>query len=397
MKALIEKYDHIGRGIAYVNNKVTFVPKVVVGDYVDLEIIKEKKNYQEAKVIKIIKPSNSRVDHFCPYYALCGGCSLQNMSYQDTLKYKKEKIENILQRIKENIKIEVIENDHPLFYRDKITLQVRNKVIGFYREKTMDIIPIDECPIASKSINNIIPLLKDLNIINGQIIIRSNLNQELLIIIKSNDKLKIDINKLKEKNKIAGIVLNDQVYYNDSFLIEVINKIIYKITYDAFFQVNPFVASKLFNLIKENITEDDLVLDLYCGVGTLSLNASLKAKKVLGIEVVPSAVINATYNAKINKLSASFVLNKVEDALTKINFNFNTVIIDPPRKGLDSKTLNFLLKQKVPKIIYVSCDPQTLVRDLQELKKQYNITKFYILDMFSYTYHVECVCVLNLR
>ena len=261
----------------------------------------------------------------------------------------------------------------------------------------MDIIPIDECPIASKSINNIIPLLKDLNIINGQIIIRSNLNQELLIIIKSNDKLKIDINKLKEKNKIAGIVLNDQVYYNDPFLIEVINKIIYKITYDAFFQVNPFVASKLFNLIKENINADDLVLDLYCGVGTLSLNASLKAKKVLGIEVVPSAVINATYNAKINKLSASFVLNKVEDALTKINFNFNTVIIDPPRKGLDSKTLNFLLKQKVPKIIYVSCDPQTLVRDLQELKKQYNITKFYILDMFSYTYHVECVCVLNLR
>ena len=157
------------------------------------------------------------------------------------------------------------------------------------------------------------------------------------------------------------------------------------------------MASKLFNLIKENINADDLVLDLYCGVGTLSLNASLKAKKVLGIEVVPSAVINATYNAKINKLSASFVLNKVEDALTKINFNFNTVIIDPPRKGLDSKTLNFLLKQKVPKIIYVSCDPQTLVRDLQELKKQYNITKFYILDMFSYTYHVECLCVLNQR
>lgn len=398
MEKEIVRLDDTGRGICYVDEKVTFVPKTVVGDIIDLKITKSKKNYNEGVLVNIIKPSPKRIKSKCPYFDICGGCDLQNVEYQETINYKKEKVKNLFFKNGFSVDPIFISNEHDFNYRNKITLSVENKKVGYKEAKSHKIISIDECVIADACINKIIPIIKEFGIINGKVIIRCNQNEEILIIINSNDELNIDVEKIKSICKLCGIVINDKTYYGENFLYERLNGIIYRISYDSFFQVNPFIASKLFEIVKENINESDRVVDLYSGVGTLSLNASQKANSVIGVEIIANAVLNSIFNAKINKLdNAKFVLNDATDAILKINDSFNKLIVDPPRSGLTKEIINVILKSMPEAIIYVSCDMHTLVRDLKLLKDKYKIEKLYTLDMFSYTYHVENVCVLNKR
>ena len=396
MQVKIERFDDLGRGIGYINNKVTFIDKVVPEDIVEVELTKEKKKYNEAKLIKIIKQSPLRIDAKCPYFSKCGGCQFQNISYNDTIKYKKEKIVNIFSKHKISIFPEVITNISPYNYRNKITLKVNNYKIGFYINKTHNLVEINKCLLANPAINASIPLIKRFNICNGEVTIRCNQNAEILIVINSQDNLNIDTNYLKSKIKLVGIVVNNKTYYGENSLFERMNNLLFKISYDSFFQVNPFIASQLFQIIGDNIDSSDKVLDLYCGVGTLSLMAAKKAQKVLGIEVVPNAIINALFNARVNDLNnTQFVINDASTAISKIKPDFNKVIVDPPRSGLTKNIIDVLLKIKPDEIIYVSCDPQTLVRDFTLLSSIYEIKKSYILDMFSYTYHIETILMLT--
>ena len=397
MQVLVDKFDDFGQGITFVDDVITFVPNTIPGDIVDIKIVKKKKKYNVGKVINYIKLSKDRIDYKCPYFNKCGGCVLQSISYNATINFKLNKVINLFNKYNLDIKPEIVKNPSDYNYRNKIKLMVIDGKIGYFETNSHTLVEINECIIASKAINKIIPLLKNFNIINGNIVIRCNLNDEILIIIESNDKLNIDIDVLKEKIKLVGIVVNNKTIYGDNFLIECINDIYYKISYDSFFQINPYVASKLFNIVKENIDKTDIVLDLYCGVGTLSLNAALNANEVIGVEIVPNAVLNAIYNAKINKINnTKFILNDAQDAVGKINKKFDKIIIDPPRSGLTKKTIDTILTIMPKKIIYVSCDPNTLIRDILLLKDKYSIEKSYILDMFSYSYHVECICILNL-
>lgn len=392
----IERFDDLGRGIGYINNKVTFIDKVVPEDIVEVELTKEKKKYNEAKLIKIIKSSPLRIDAKCPYFSKCGGCQFQNITYENTIKYKKEKIVNIFSKHKISIFPEVITNISPYNYRNKITLKVNNYKIGFYINKTHNLVEINKCLLANPAINKTIPLIKRFNICNGEVTIRCNQNAEILIVINSNDNLNIDITYLKSKIKLVGIVVNNKTYYGENSLFERMNNLLFKISYDSFFQVNPFIASQLFQIIGDNIDSSDKVLDLYCGVGTLSLMAAKKAQKVLGIEVVPNAIINALFNARVNDLNnTQFVINDASTAISKIKPDFNKIIVDPPRSGLTKNIIDVLLKIKPDAIIYVSCDPQTLVRDFTLLSSIYEIKKSYILDMFSYTYHIETILILT--
>lgn len=392
----IERFDDLGRGIGYINNKVTFIDKVVPEDIVEVELTKEKKKYNEAKLIKIIKPSPLRIDAKCPYFSKCGGCQFQNITYENTIKYKKEKIVNIFSKHKISIFPEVITNISPYNYRNKITLKVNNYKIGFYINKTHNLVEINKCLLANPAINASIPLIKRFNICNGEVTIRCNQNAEILIVINSQDNLNIDTNYLKSQIKLVGIVVNNKTYYGENSLFERMNNLLFKISYDSFFQVNPFIASQLFQIIGDNIDSSDKVLDLYCGVGTLSLMAAKKAQKVLGIEVVPNAIINALFNARINDLNnTQFVINDASTAISKIKPDFNKIIVDPPRSGLTKNIIDVLLKIKPDAIIYVSCDPQTLVRDFTLLSSIYEIKKSYILDMFSYTYHIETILILT--
>lgn len=398
MKIDIEKLDDFGRGIGYIDGKITFVPNTVPGDIVNINIIKEHKKYNEATIDNFIKYSEDRVKPPCPYFTKCGGCTLQNLSYENTINYKLNKIKNIFTKNRIDITPKIISNPNPYNYRNKISLKVVETKIGFYLNNTHNIIEIDECLIANPAINECINYIKNFNIINGNVIIRCNQNEEILIIIESQDNLTIDIELLKKKIKLVGIIINNKTFYGKNYLFERINNTLFKISYDSFFQVNPYIASELFQLISDNIKQYDKVLDLYCGVGTLSLNAASKALSVTGIEIVPNAILNALFNASLNDLSnVHFVLNDVSDAIAKIKLDFNKVIVDPPRAGLTKETIDILLKINPTSIIYVSCDPQTLVRDYKLLSDTYEIEKSYILDMFSYTYHVETVLILKKR
>lgn len=393
---LIEKMDHQGRGLAYVNGKVTFIKNALPSEIVDIHISKENKNYNEAEVVAYKKKSKSRVDAFCPYFNICGGCNLEHMSYNDTLKFKKEKVENILN--KETIKfpnIKVVENPNPKNYRNKLSLKIVKGQIGFYEEKTHTIIEISACPLASRSINACLKNLKSLSIKSGNVTIRSNYNDEILLILETQENIKFTIEEFKDC-KIVGVILNNKTIYGQNFFYERMNGFLFKVSYNAFFQVNPFVTSTLFELIVENVESKSVVLDLYAGVGTLGMVACKKVSKVYSIEIVKNAVFDALENKKINKCENVFpILGDAEKVLLKIKEEIDTILIDPPRKGLSKETRNLILKCKAKKMIYISCNPLTLARDLKEFTTLYNIQKLFVLDMFSYTHHVECVCVLE--
>lgn len=387
----IERLDHLGRGIGYIENKITFIPNTLPSELVVCQIVKERKKYNVGKLIEIIEPSKKRVTPFCPFYNHCGGCHLEHLNYEASLEYKEEKVKNIFKLDK----IEVIKNEHPKNYRNKITLKVRNKKIGFYESQTNTLVEIKACFLANESINEVIKRLNKLNIKNGEIIIRCNTNQEILLIINTKEEIKFIEEEFKGI-KLVGVLLNNQTLYGQNFFYERIHGLLFKISYDAFFQINPYIVDKLFGLIEQELEASKTVLDLYSGVGTLGMVASNKAEKVISIELIKNAVLDNIQNAKLNKKTNIYpVLGDASQALSKIKEPFDFIMVDPPRKGLDKTSLTLLLKSKAKKIIYISCDPMTLKRDLEELKKEYNIEKFYILDMFSYTYHIESFCVLK--
>lgn len=399
-EVLIESLDDYGRGITHLNNKVIFVKNALPQEIVQIKIIKDKKKYSEAIVIKYIKLSRERIKSKCPYFESCGGCSLLSLDYDATLNFKKNKIKEQLKKNKlsYNKEIEIIKNNDPLYYRNKISLKIENNKIGYYEEKTHQLIEISECIIAKKSINEVIKNYKLLNLVNANLTIRSNYNDEILLIIKTSEqKYNIELDKLKEKIKLVGIIYNDVTIYGDNYFYERVGGFLFKVSYNSFFQINQNINEKLFLLIKENVERNSNVFDLYSGVGTLGIVASKKVNQVYSVEIIKNAVLNGIENAKLNKIdNIKFMCGDVSEIIEKVNLNFDTLIIDPPRKGLDKKSKEFILTKLPPKIIYVSCDPNTLIRDLKELEKYYKIINFKLLDMFSYTYHVESICFLSL-
>jgi 23S rRNA (uracil1939-C5)-methyltransferase len=396
MKLEIEKLDHFGRGIGYLDGKITFVYNALPNEEVIIEIIEENKNYNVAKVLEYLKKSPKRVLAFCPFYNSCGGCNLEHLSYLDTLEFKCEKVENILTHANLDIpKINVIANEKSLNYRNKLSLKIVNGRLGFYETNSHELEEITECLLAATPINNLLKQVKKLKIKNGLITIRANYNDEVLMIIDTEDKINFKIDDF-ENVKIVGVILNEKVIYGNSFFYERIHNHLFKVSYDAFFQVNPYITNKLFEILEENLEDSNKVLDLYSGVGTLGIIASKKAKEVCSIEIIKNAVLDNMENIKLNHTNnISVHLGDAKKVLEKINTKFDTIIIDPPRKGLDKKSLNIILNNKATKIIYISCNPITLARDLQELTKEYEISKLYVLDMFSFTYHCETFCILE--
>lgn len=390
MQVHIDRMDHFGNGIGNINGKIIFVKGALTGETVDVTIIKDKKSFMEGNINTIIYKSSKRVEPFCKYFGVCGGCSLCHLNYENTLEYKKERVKNILSKF-DIPKINVIRNENDLYYRNKIELKIVDGKLGFYEKSTHNLIEIKECKVTKKSINKSFEFVKNMKLENANVTIRANYNDEVLIIIDSKEKPVI-LNP--EDYKIVGIILNDKCIYGQDNFMEKINNLFFTVSYNSFFQVNNYINLELFNLIKENIV-GKTVLDLYSGVGTLSIVASKVVDKVYSIEVTQNAVKNALINAKINKCdNINFILGKVEDKIGFINDKIDTIIVDPARAGLDKKTIEVINKLSPQRIIYVSCDTQSLANNLVDLAN-YEIKKFYILDMFSYTYHIECFCILD--
>ena len=391
VKVKIERYSNQLEGIGHVDGKVIFVPKTKIGDIVNVKITEEKSKYYRG----VITDVNKNVD--CPYFYECGGCHLRHLDYDMTLLLKKNNFKDLLLKNNLYIKdIKVFENNNSFNYRNKVSLKIVDKKIGYYQEKTNNIVEIDNCLIIKDVINDFISEISKFKINNGSIMIRTNYNDELLISITTDDQINFDFESLKENFKIAGVVINKNAVLNDDFIIDKIGDTLFKISYDSFFQVNNYGASKIVEVIKNNIDESDEVLDLYCGVGTIGLSIAKNVKKVLGVEIVPNAIRNALENVKMNNITnAEFVLGDVSKVVDKIKNKFNTIIVDPPRAGLDENTKRFITENSPEKIIYVSCNPITLVRDLNDLSEMYKVEDVSIVDMFSYTYHCESVCVLE--
>jgi ribosomal protein L11 methyltransferase (prmA) len=390
MQVHIDRMDHFGNGIGNINGKIIFVKGALTGETVDVTITKDKKSFMEGNINTIIYKSSKRVEPFCKYFGVCGGCSLCHLNYENTLEYKKERVKNILSKF-DIPKINVIRNENDLYYRNKIELKIVDGKLGFYEKSTHNLIEIKECKVTKKSINKSFEFVKNMKLENANVTIRANYNDEVLIIIDSKEKPVI-LNP--EDYKIVGIILNDKCIYGQDNFMDKINNLFFTVSYNSFFQVNNYINSELFNLIKENIV-GKTILDLYSGVGTLSIVASKVVDKVYSIEVTQNAVKNALINAKINKCdNINFILGKVEDKIGFINDKIDTIIVDPARAGLDKKTIEVINKLSPQRIIYVSCDTQSLANNLVDLAN-YEIKKFYILDMFSYTYHIECFCILD--
>ena len=397
-KVKIVAFDHQGRGIAKINNKVVFVPNTLVGEIVNIEILIDKKKYAVGLAKEIVKKSPKRVNVLCPYYDKCGGCDLLHIEYNEQLKLKEGMVKNIFDRyLKKEVKINKIVSGKQYNYRNKVTLQV-NKNIGFFNKSSYDIVNIDNCLIASENINYFINSLKKMNLKDvSQVIIRCSKNtNDKMLAFKTNKN--IDINLLKDN--VSSLIINDKVIYGKNKIIERLKDYQFVISPNAFFQTNTDMAINLYDTVIEmaNFDLNDIVLDLYCGTGTIGIYISKNVKQVLGVEINQSAINDAKENKKINNIkNISFICEDSSKVLKNIKYKPNVVIVDPPRSGLTKKLIYDLLKIKANKIIYVSCNPLTLVRDLNLLENKYDVVSVTPVDMFPNTHHVECVCVLKLK
>jgi len=387
--------NHQGYGIIRIDNRVVFVKNVIPGDVVDIEIIKNYKNYSLGEVVNYVEQSSEHNDVKCKYYDLCGGCQISHIKPKSQLGFKRDKIVNIFKKyLKFDIKPEII-SVNKYCYRNKVVFHVEDNEIGFYEEGTNNLIPINKCLLLDDRINELIELFYKLDLTYVEKIMVRTTSKEVMVVFYGYID-KVDV--LKDKvDSIILINIKEKLLYGKSYIKEEINGLKFIISYDSFFQVNTEAMIKLYDKVVEyaDLTKDDSVLDLYCGTGTIGIYLSKYCKDVLGIEIVDNAIKDANINKELNNIeNISFVCGDV-GRLINNDYKQDVLIVDPPRSGLDKKTRKVILDNEYKRIVYVSCDPMTLVRDLSELSVKYDIKKVCLVDMFPQTYHVESVVLLE--
>ena len=392
----VEKLDNLGRGIARIDNKIVFIENALPEEVIDIEIIKDKKNYSLARRIRLDKKSKYR-RVICPYSDFCGGCDLISLEYDKQLEYKQNKIEELVRRnLGEDIKINNIIYDKDFAYRNKILLHIMQEKLGFFEQMTNNIVDIDKCLLVNDRINSLISLIREFIKSNRElksVVIRSSSNGDTMLIFSGNVSKEL---LLESFSMVDVIVLNNKLV-KGQFIKERLGDKEFLIYPNSFFQVNMFNTLNLYNEVKRMTYNKKYgnILDLYCGTGTIGIFLSQIATSVVGIEVVEDAVVAAKSNADINNVeNIKFICGRVEDYIDGFN-NIDLIIVDPPRSGLDKKTIDNVKRINSKEIIYVSCDPMTLVRDLKELEEDYLIKEITPVDMFPNTHHVECVSVLH--
>ncbi len=398
----IYRLDNFGRGISYYNGKVIFIENALDGENIEAEVKEVKKNIYEADTIRVIDKSPERMEPRCPFYKNCGGCNIMHMNYPKQLRFKEEKVRYLLKKFADidEDKIKQIIATTQFGYRNKITLKVREKV-GFYKKKSYEVVPISSCQVALPKINEIINEIINLDYKNvDEIIIKSTLAGETMIILKVLGDVDEEYFLTKMEHLTDNIVIIQdgisRTIFGKGYITEKLGDYFFKISSLSFFQVNTDGAKKLYDKVKEygSLQTNERVLDLYCGTGTIGIYLSDSAKDVNGLEINNEAVqdaqdniaINKVVNVKIEQKDVSKVIDKYE--------NIELVVVDPPRSGLSKKALSNILEVNPNRIVYVSCDPATLSRDLNILKENYEVKEVTPVDMFPNTYHVECVCLL---
>ena len=398
---VVDRLNHQGKGICVVDGRVVFVSDCLPGEHVKIKIDHVSKKFVSGIVIDRLSDSSSRVDVKCPYYSFCGGCDIMHMSYSFQHDFKFNKVKDIIKKfVHEDIKINEVSYDHQFYYRNKATFHVKEG-IGFYKDKTYDLINIDKCMICSNEINNVLDILKKMNLSGiDSVVLRSSYYDKSVMVIFSVVG-KIDENYLIDslKDNVSSIYIKSDKYkliYGSEYIADMIGDKKFVISPDSFFQVNTPMAYKLYSKVKEyagNI-DDCNVLDLYCGTGTIGLFVG--GKSLIGVEINESAIHDANINKNLNDIScAKFYCGDSGKVLKKLDKNFDVVIVDPPRSGLSELSINEVISVGSNRVVYVSCDPVTLARDLNIFKECYDIKEISLFDLFPNTHHVESVCLLK--
>lgn len=441
----IEDMTTEGEGIGKVDGFPLFIKDSIIGDQVQAKILKMKKNYGYARVEEIVVPSKDRVKPACDVARQCGGCQLQAMSYEKQLEFKRNKVTNNLRRIGGFTNLEVlpvIGMEEPWRYRNKTQVPFGidkngNTVAGFYAGRTHSIINHEDCLLAPAINAAIIRTVKDYmkeckvapydekkhqGVIRHVLIRQGYTTGEIMVCLIINQrtlpKSEVLVEKLRQISGMTSIsynincektnvILGEKVVhlYGQGYITDYIGTIKYQISPQSFFQVNPKQTEKLYAKALEyaGLTGNEVVWDLYCGIGTITLFLAQKAKMVYGVEIVEPAIQDAKKNAEINQIqNAEFYVGRAEDVLPekykKEKIKADVIVVDPPRKGCDQTLLQTIIQMEPKKIVYVSCDSATLARDLKYLSGEgYEVKKVQPVDMFAGGVHVETVCLLGNR
>ena len=433
-----------GEGIAKIDGFTIFVNGVIKGERCKIAITKVTSSHGFARLIEILKKSEYRVEPDCFTYKRCGGCSLRHIDYDETLNIKQEKVQNLVNKTLKN-KIEVnrtLGMGNPYNYRNKAQYPVGTDksgrpIFGIFANRTHEIIPIQECHIQKRISCEIADfVLSEMEKFNisvynektGKGLVRHIITKvgvitnEIMVIIVINGKempheltlanniidkfpqVKTVVKSINMKN--TNVIMGQKNFsiVGRGYITDRLGDFVFKISPMSFYQVNPVQAEALYNIAieKANITKDDVVCDLYCGIGTIGIFASKFAKKVYGIEIVSQAIEDARVNANLNKINnIEFICGDVEEAfdelIKKEKVKPDVIIVDPPRRGLDVKTIGNIMKLKTSRVVYISCNPATMVRDLKLMEELYEVVEVQPVDMFPFTSHVECVALMGRR
>lgn len=446
-----------GRGIAKKDTQVIFVEGGIPGDIVDIEILSKEKKFLVGKIHLMLTPSPDRVDHLCKHFGICGGCKWQYMAYPAQLFYKQKQVKDSFERIGKlpvDKMLPILGSDEIYYYRNKLDFAASNKrwltseeiktqdtfeqnVLGFHVPKYFDkVVDIDRCHLQSDIINLIRNEIRTIARNENHtfydakthigflrnVVFRTSLykNQLMVIFIYGEEnqglkriyveQLKIKFPQITSFISILNTKLNDsytdlsyQVEYGVDHITEKIGNYIFKISPLSFFQTNSAQTQRLYQTVFDFLPEkSEHIYDLYCGTGSIGIYVSSKAEKITGIEYIDSAVKDAFINAELNDIKkAKFCSGDIAKVLNPefliMNGKPDTIIIDPPRAGMDVKVVNSILDINANDIVYVSCNPATQARDLALMYPFYEIIKIQPVDMFPHTTHVENVVKLKLR
>ena len=432
-----------GEGIAKIDGLTVFVPGSIKGEKCEILIVKVLASHAYGKIVNIIKKSENRKESDCATYKRCGGCSLRHMTYEHTLKLKRQVVQNLVNKgLKKKVEVlEIIGMENPYNYRNKAQYPVGlnsdgQPEVGVFAQRTHTIIPIQTCliqtEISQKIAKTIIDFVKEKNIqvyneenqkgLLRHIVIKVGkyTNQVMCILVVNDSKfdqeqelVKLLCEKYPEiktivkniNNKNTNVILGKENInlYGNGYIEDKLGEYIFKISPMSFYQVNPVQAEILYTtaINQANLDKNDILFDLYCGIGTIGIFASKYVNKVYGIEIVTQAIEDAKENAKINDVkNIEFICGDVEVAfdelINKEKIVPSAIIVDPPRKGLDNKTVENIAKIQPAKLVYISCNPATMVRDLAKLEEIYNIKTIQPVDMFPWTNGVESITILEI-